>query len=145
MAIVYTGGTFDMFHAGHAALLAECRKLAGSDGRVVVALNTDEFIRTYKGRTPVCMYEERKAVLRSCRYVDDVVENRGGADSRPTIEKVQPDIIAIGVDWACRDYHAQMGFTPWWLAERKITLVYVAHNWSDSVSTSELRGRMESR
>lgn len=145
MAIVYTGGTFDMFHAGHAALLAECRKLSGPDGRVVVALNTDEFIRTYKGRTPVCTYEERKAVLHSCQYVDDVVENHGGADSRPTIEKVQPDIIAIGVDWACRDYCAQMGFTIWWLAERKITLVYVAHNWSDSVSTSTLRGRMESR
>lgn len=143
--ILYTGGTFDLFHAGHAALLAECRKLAGVDGKVVVALNTDAFIASYKGRPPVLEYKEREAVLRSCRYVDEVVRNAMGADSRPTIEAVQPDIIAIGADWATRDYFQQMNFTPQWLGERGITLVYVAHAFSDSLSSSDIKTRMAAR
>jgi glycerol-3-phosphate cytidylyltransferase len=145
MAVVYTGGTFDLFHAGHAALLATCRTLAGPGGRVVVALNPDRFVASYKGRDPVMSYDERAAVLAACRYVDEVAPNASGADSRPTIEAVRPDIIAIGADWATRDYHQQMGFTPDWLEEHGITLVYVAHRWSDAVSTSDIRTRMEDR
>lgn len=141
--IIYTGGTFDMFHAGHAALLRECRKLAGVDGRVVVSLNTDSFIAAYKHKVPVCTYAERAAVLNACRYVDEVVQNRAGADSRPTIEAVQPDIVAIGVDWAEKDYYRQMGFTQQWLDERGISLVYLAHAYSDSLSTTGLKVRLQ--
>ena len=87
--IVYTGGTFDLLHAGHIAFLRRCAEL----GRVVVSLNTDEFISAYKGRPPVMSYSEREAVLLGCRYVDEVVPNRGGADSRIAIEDVEPDLI----------------------------------------------------
>ena len=138
--IVYTGGTFDMFHAGHAFLLEQCRKLAGPDGRVVVALNPDAFVATYKGKAPVCSYKEREAVLRAIRYVDDVIRNAHGADSRPTIEDVNPDIIAIGVDWAGKDYYRQMGFSPEWLAERNISLVYLPH--PTPISSSEVKARL---
>lgn len=145
MSVVYTGGTFDMFHAGHAALLCECRKLAGAEGRVVVALNTDAFIASYKGRAPICSYSEREAVLRACRYVDEVVQNRMGADSRPTIEAVRPDIIAIGTDWAGRDYYLQMGFDQPWLDARRITLLYVAHAFSSTLSSSDIKVRVAQR
>jgi cytidyltransferase-like protein len=145
VSVVYTGGTFDMFHAGHAALLAQCRKLAGEDGRVVVALNSDAFIATYKGRPPVCTYREREAVLWACRYVDEVIPNRLGADSRPTIDEIRPDIIAIGVDWASKDYHRQMGFDQAWLDARNITLVYLAHAYSDTLSSSDIKTRLGTR
>ena len=48
--ILYTGGTFDIFHYGHINFLRQCSKLADS---VIVSLNTDEFIKEYKGRPPV--------------------------------------------------------------------------------------------
>lgn len=140
--IVYTGGSFDLFHAGHAALLRECRKLAGENGKVVVSLNTDGFIASYKRKAPVCNYDERQAVLAACRYVDEVVANRMGADSRPTIEAVRPDIIAIGVDWATKDYYQQMAFDQEWLTARNITLVYVAHAFSVGLSSSDLKVRI---
>jgi cytidyltransferase-like protein len=138
--IVYSGGTFDMFHAGHAFLLRECRKLAGPDGRVVVALNTDVFVGSYKGRPPVCSYAEREAVLQSCKYVDEVIRNSFGADSKPAIEAVRPDVIAIGVDWALKDYYAQMGFTAQWLADRDISLVYIPHPCP--ISSTEVKNRI---
>lgn len=139
--IVYTGGTFDLFHAGHAFLLRECRKLAGPDGQVVVALNPDIFISQYKGKAPVCSYAEREAVLRSVRYVDQVVRNEHGADSKPTIEMVRPDVIAIGVDWATRDYYRQMDFTSEWLEERGISLVYLPH--PIKISSTDVKFRVQ--
>ena len=137
--------TFDLFHAGHASLLRHCRKLAGEYGKVVVALNSDAFIATYKGQSPVCTYAERDAVLRACRYVDEVIPNRIGADSRPTIEEVRPDFVVIGTDWAAKDYYQQMGFTQQWLDERGITLVYVAHAFSEALSSSDIKTRMAAR
>jgi glycerol-3-phosphate cytidylyltransferase len=138
--IIYTGGTFDLFHAGHAYLLSQCRKLAGPDGRVVVALNTDQFVAAYKGRSPVGIYAEREAVLLACRHVDEVVRNAFGQDSKPTIEAVRPDVIAIGIDWAGRDYYAQMQFSQQWLDDRSISLVYLPH--PRPLSTSEIKNRI---
>ena len=93
--IVYTGGTFDLFHSGHANFLRLCRKLAGDDGKVVVSLNTDEFIQEYKGKPPIMSYQERKAILLACRFVDEVVVNVGGADSKPAILSVLPCCIVF--------------------------------------------------
>ncbi len=107
---VYTGGTFDLFHAGHVRLLARCAEL----GAVTVALNTDEFIAEYKGKSPVMSFDERREVLEACRFVDDVVANIGGADSRPSIEMVKPDLVVIGSDWAKKDYYKQMQFDQDW-------------------------------
>jgi cytidyltransferase-like protein len=133
---VYTGGTFDLPHAGHVRFLQQCAEL----GTVVVSLNTDEFITEYKGRPPVMTYKERAAVLEEFASVVAVVPNVGGADSRVAIDVVRPDIIAIGSDWATRDYHAQMGFTQRWLDDRGIWLTYIPY--TRGVSTTEIRARL---
>jgi glycerol-3-phosphate cytidylyltransferase len=144
MNVVYTGGTFDLFHKGHVELLAACRKIAGDDGVVVVALNTDEFIAEFKGGAPFQSYEDRKVALEACRYVDRVVQNWGGADSTVTIRGLEPmpDVVAIGSDWACRDYYSQMGFTAEWLRENEITLVYVDRTTGES--TTSIKERLRS-
>jgi glycerol-3-phosphate cytidylyltransferase len=133
---VYTGGTFDLYHSGHANFLARCAEL----GRVVVSLNTDEFIAAYKGKSPIISYEERASVLLSCRSVSEVIPNFGGADSKPSIEMTQPDIIAIGSDWARRDYYAQMGFTQDWLDARGISLIYVPY--TEGISSTAIKARL---
>ena len=85
-------------------------------------------------------YEERREILLACRWVDEVVPNFGGADSKPVIELVKPDYIVIGSDWARKDYYAQMGFTQDWLDERGIGLVYVPY--TTDISTTELKKRI---
>lgn len=124
---VYTGGTFDLFHSGHINFLKACSALTGYSGEVVVALNTDEFIFEYKGRKPINSFEERLAVLSACRYVDRVVTNVGGKDSKPTILKVKPDILVVGSDWATKNYYDQMCFDQSWLDSNKIILAYVPY------------------
>ena len=85
-------------------------------------------------------YLERKEVLLGLRAVDQVVPNRNGADSKPTILDVAPDFIVIGSDWAKKDYYAQMQFTQDWLDEQGIQLVYVPY--TQGISTTELKKRI---
>ena len=136
MELIYTGGTFDLYHAGHARFLQRCAAL----GSVTVSLNTDEFIQEYKGKPPVLSYADRAEVLLSTRYVDRVVPNSGGSDSRIAIQAVMPDIIAIGSDWARRDYYTQMGFDQDWLDDRGIALIYIPY--TQGISSTAIKERM---
>jgi glycerol-3-phosphate cytidylyltransferase len=140
MAVVYTGGTFDLFHSGHVNLLKRCKQIAGEGGLVVVSLNTDDFIMRYKGSAPICSETERKAVLESCVYVDQVIMNVGDSDSKIAIESVSPDYIVIGSDWAKKDYYKQMGFDQDWLDKNDIGLCYVPY--TKAISSSDIKKRM---
>jgi glycerol-3-phosphate cytidylyltransferase len=137
---IYTGGTFDLFHWGHVELLRRLKELAGKDGQVIVSLNTDEFIEEYKGKKPVMSYEERYAVLDACRYVDEVVKNIGGKDSKQSVLSSDIDIVAIGMDWLERDYMKQMSFTRDWLEDNDISLMYVPY--TRGVSTTDIKKRL---
>lgn len=137
MKTLYTGGTFDLFHYGHVNFLEKCSMIAD---RVVVALNEDEFIEKFKGKKPIMNYEERKRMLDYSPFVDEVVPNIGGEDSKPAILRVMPDIIAIGDDWAQRDYYAQMQFTQEWLDHLAIVLVYIPY--TKGISTTEIKKRI---
>jgi glycerol-3-phosphate cytidylyltransferase len=141
LAVVYTGGTFDLFHAGHVRFLKQCKRIAGQDGRVVVALNRDSFIEDYKGKAPIVSFKERAEVLQACRFVDEVVPNYGNQDSKIAIDKVQPDFVVIGDDWARKDYYAQMQFSQAWLDERNIGLIYVPY--TEGISTTDLKSRIK--
>jgi len=136
---VYTGGTFDLFHSGHVNFLRQCKVIAGAD-KVVVSLNTDEFIEQYKGKPPLTSFVERYQVLKACRYVDEVIPNYYGADSKPAILEVNPQFIVIGSDWAKKDYYKQMNFTQEWLDDQGYILIYVPY--TDGISTTELKRRI---
>ena len=140
MTIVYTGGTFDLFHSGHVNLLKRCKEIAGPDGKVIASINKSEFIEKFKGKSPVCTDEERAAVVKACRYVDEVVFNLGGEDSKISIELANPNYIVVGSDWAKKDYHSQMQFTQEWLDERGIGLVYVPY--SKEISSTDIKKRI---
>ena len=125
---IYTGGTFDLFHIGHLNLLKRCHEMAGLTGQVIVSLNTDAFIEKYKNKKPLICYEDRKAILESCKYVHSVIENSGEEDSKKSILFAGAiDIVAIGSDWAKKDYYKQMNFTQDWLDEQEISLIYIPY------------------
>jgi len=133
--IIYTGGTFDLFHFGHVNFLRNCSNL----GKVVVALNSDKFVAEFK-RPTILSYQERKDCLLGCKYVSKVIKNKSGANSKPTILRVKPDVIAIGDDWSTKDYYSQMGFTQEWLDSNNIVLVYLPYK--KGISSTEIRERI---
>lgn len=135
---VINGGTYDLFHHGHVNFLRQC-KILSNGGEVVVVVNRDEFVKRYK-TSPVMNLRERVDVLRGCKYVDEVLINETDEDWKPNIEIVQPDIIAIGSDWAKRDYFEQLGMDQTYLDNRGIMLVYLPY--TTNISSTDIRHRL---
>lgn len=93
MLTVFTNGCFDVLHAGHIQFLRRCRQLGT---RLVVGVNTDESVARLKGPSrPIMMLADRMEILRSLRYVDQIVSF---AQDTPCelIDALRPDIIAKG-------------------------------------------------
>ena len=58
-----------LIHHGHIRLLREAKEY----GHVVVALTTDDEIRSQKGYQPELEFLSRREILEAIRYVDEVV------------------------------------------------------------------------
>jgi glycerol-3-phosphate cytidylyltransferase len=125
---------------GHVRLLRRCHELAGPGGHVAVAVNTDDFVESFKGKRPVIPAQERINVVAACRYVDDVWLNIGGDKQAELIIGTLPDIIAVGDDWKDRDYPGQLGITQGWLDTRGIRVVYLPR--TPGVSSSSIRAAL---
>jgi D-beta-D-heptose 7-phosphate kinase/D-beta-D-heptose 1-phosphate adenosyltransferase len=95
--IVFTNGCFDILHAGHVRYLRAARELGDA---LVVGVNDDASVRRLKGEErPFNPLEDRAEVLAGLECVDLVV---GFAEDTPAhlIERVCPDVLAKGADWA---------------------------------------------
>ena len=90
MRRVYAAMVGDLFHFGHVEFLRQARALGD---HLTVGLVTDRWAASYK-RLPVLSYEERKAVILACRYVDEVV---------PVDQNVTDDFMRAG-DFSLRAY-----------------------------------------
>ena len=95
---VLTSGAFDLLHYGHIRLLEEAKKLGGSDSILVVIIARDETVRRLKGRGPVIPEDQRRAVVEALKMVDEALLGYEDMDMASVIERVKPDIIAVGYD-----------------------------------------------
>jgi len=133
-------GTFDMLHQGHLKLFKKCRSIAG-DGKVIIGLNTDEFVEKYKGKPPIMTYEERRSIIMETGLVDMVVANgQESGNARELLKLFFVDLIVIGSDWARKDYVGQLGINWDWLDRQGIGICYV--NYTHSISTTEIKRRI---
>jgi rfaE bifunctional protein nucleotidyltransferase chain/domain len=97
--LVLTNGVFDLLHAGHVAYLAQARSLAGPNGKLFVALNSDRSVRELKGPSrPVVGEKERAYVLSQLRSVDGVVIFRRKRLDRE-IRALRPEIYCKAGDY----------------------------------------------
>jgi glycerol-3-phosphate cytidylyltransferase len=136
---VLTVGTFDLLHSGHIKLFENCKKLAGGTGKVVVGVNTDEFVFKYKNFYPVIPFQDRVEVISNLREVDMVVPN-----DKENLEKllleVHPNILLVGSDWAKKDYFNQIGVSIDWLYKHDILLLY--SEYTKDISSTLLRNKL---
>ena len=93
--IVFTPGTWDMFHVGHLNLIKSAKALGDI---LIVGIKTDELVFQDRGHHPLMSYSDRAAVLESCKYVDLIVPEEK-IDRDHLLEKIDADILAVGDDW----------------------------------------------
>jgi glycerol-3-phosphate cytidylyltransferase len=132
---ILTLGTFDLPHTGHFNLLKRAKALGT---RLIVAINTDEFVKSFKGKNPVMSIDQRASILENCKYVDAVIVSDGAGYN--TIIKINPDFIVIGSDYLSKDYRKQLGIplNEWNYWKQKV--LYIPY--TDGISTTEIKRRL---
>ncbi|MDE6877795.1 MAG: adenylyltransferase/cytidyltransferase family protein [Odoribacter sp.] len=93
--IVYTSGTWDLFHIGHLNIL---EKSAALGDKLIVGVSSDELIYEYKGIKPVIPFEQRMRIVESIGVVSQVVRQDILTDIRQ-LKEFDVDIVTIGDDW----------------------------------------------
>ena len=117
--ILYTQGSYDIFHAGHVNFLERCAKF----GDVVVGLLSDESFKEYRGYAPINKFEDRKRTLEGCIYVNEVIMT----NNERTIDDIRlcnPDVIAIGTDWTEKNIYLQWNVSPEMIDDKLIYIPY---------------------
>ena len=95
--IALTNGCFDILHVGHIHSFREAKKHSDV---LIVALNSDDSVRSLKGKArPFVPEAQRAEVLAAINYVDYVVIFNE-LDPLAIITDLKPDVLVKGEDWA---------------------------------------------
>lgn len=93
--IGFTAGAFDMFHVGHLNLIKNAKARCDY---LIVGVNTDELISSYKNKKVVVPLEERLQIVESIKYVDEVIAV-DTLDKEIMWNRKKFDYLFIGDDW----------------------------------------------
>jgi len=96
--IVLASGVFDLLHLGHVKFLEEAKKTGGKDAELLVIIARDSTVGETKGRKPIMSENQRLALVESLKVVDEAVLGFEKFDIGDVIERIKPDVIALGHD-----------------------------------------------
>lgn len=96
--VVLASGTFDLLHLGHVKYLEEAKKVGGKNAKLVVIVARDKTVEKRKGLKPIMPEEQRRALVESLKVVDEALLGYEDFDIGMVIEKLKPDVIAVGHD-----------------------------------------------
>lgn len=134
--IGYTTGVYDMFHIGHLNIIRRAKEQCDY---LIVGVSTDENVQTYKHKTPVIPYEQRKAIVEAIRYVDQVVPQEN-MDKFAAWEKYHFDAIFHGDDWKGSDMYNEIEAK---LKAVGCDMVFLPH--TNGISTSEIYDKIHKK
>jgi len=92
--IVYTSGTFDMFHYNHLRMINYARSLADI---LIVGVSTDELVASYKV-APIIPFNERLQIIEALKTPDIVIPQHT-LDHAEIVKKLNVDAFVVGDDW----------------------------------------------
>ncbi len=133
--VVLASGTFDLLHLGHVKFLEEAKKAGGPNAKLVVIVARDSTVKKRKGRAPIIPEDQRRALIEALKVVDEALLGYEDFNIERTIEKIKPDIIAVGHDshmtgmeQAVRNYVKEKGL--------KIKIVKIGKFGEDELDSS---------
>ena len=96
--IVLASGVFDLLHLGHVKYLEEAKKAGGPNAKLIVIVARDSTVEKRKGKKPVVSESQRRTLVESLKVVDEAVLGFEVFSIEKVIEKIKPDVIAVGYD-----------------------------------------------
>lgn len=93
---ILTYGTYDFLHIGHINILKRAKSLGDY---LLVGLSTDEF-NMAKKKSSHSSFSERKEILESIKYVDEVFAEKSWDQKIRDVQKYNIDIFIMGDDWS---------------------------------------------
>jgi FAD synthetase len=96
--VVLATGAFDLLHYGHLNFLQEAKKMGGRDARLIVIVARDSTVEARKGKKPIVPEDQRRALIEALKPVDDAILGFEDMNYEAVIDKLNPDIIAVGYD-----------------------------------------------
>lgn len=98
--IIWTNGCFDVLHIGHIRMLEFAKSLGD---KLVVGIDADIRVKESKGSTrPVNLQDNRKEMLMSIKFVDEVVIFDSDSSLTEEIAKSGSSIIVVGSEYKDR-------------------------------------------
>ena len=133
MRIGFTCGVFDLYHPGHVMMLKECKDHCDF---LIVAINKAENISPEINpgkRNPIYSIEERMLILKSCKYVDDVLSYNSEAELMDILALKKIHVRFMGDDYRNRKITG---------AEFKIPIFYTNrdHGFSTTYYLNKIKG-----
>lgn len=134
--IGYTTGVFDMFHIGHLNIIKKAKSMCDY---LIVGVTTDELCALRKNKKPIVCQDDRVAIVKAIRYVDQV-ELQENMDKLDAVKRLGVDVVFVGSDWKG---------TPSWnqyekeFAEVGCKVVYLDH--TDGISSTILREKLNAQ
>lgn len=98
--VVLASGVFDLLHLGHVKFLEEAKKAGGKNAELIVIIARDNTVQETKGRKPIMSENQRRALVESLKVVDEAVLGFEKFDIGDVIDRIKPDVIALGYDQA---------------------------------------------
>ena len=137
--IGFTCSTFDLFHAGHVAMLEECKQ---NCDYLIVGLQTDPSIDRKEKNKPIQSIIERYVQLSACKYVDEIVPYETEKDLLDYLRLHERTINVrfVGEEYADKDFTARE-LTSTFGDDNKMIIYY--NRRSHNFSSSELRERIQ--
>lgn len=131
--IGYTQGAFDMFHIGHLNLLKKAAELCDE---LIVGVNTDKLIESYKNKKPIIPFEERFAIIEAIKGVSQAVEAET-LDKEVMYKLIGFNKIYIGSDWKG---NSRWNETERCMSKYGVEVVYL--RYTEGISSTIIRNRL---
>ncbi len=96
--IVLASGNFDLLHLGHVRYLEEAKRAGGEDAELIVIVARDGTVEKMKGTKPVMSEDQRRSLVEALKVVDEAILGYEELDIGKVLEKIRPDLIAVGHD-----------------------------------------------
>ena len=128
-----TFSAFDLFHAGHVAMLSEAK---GECDYLIACIHADPSKENSGKNKPIQSLLERQIQVNGCRYVDETIVYESEEDLRNILRTIPWDVRIIGEEYMNKHFTGKEEFN---LPSKEVYYNYRQHTFS----SSELRDRIQ--